>query len=92
LAAEQREKERRQLNIIVHNRKESASTDGAVQKQDDIKECTSILERYLGISVSITKVFRLGKKLDKPRLLKLSLSTTQEKALVFIITNNWATL
>ena len=30
LAAEQREKERRQLNIIVHNLKESASTDGAV--------------------------------------------------------------
>ena len=47
LAAEQREKERRQLNIIVHNLKESASTEGAVRKQDDIKECTSMLERYL---------------------------------------------
>jgi len=82
LVAEQREKERRQLNIIVHNLKESASTDGAARKQDDINECVALLERYLGISVSISKAFRLGKKSDKPRLLKVSLSTTQEKALV----------
>jgi len=44
LADEHREMERRQLNIFVHNLKESAATNGAVRKQDDIKEHTSIPE------------------------------------------------
>ena len=73
MADEKREKERRQLNIFVHNLKESAATNGAVRM------ILRSIHLYLGISVSITKAFCLGKKLDMPRLLKLS----QEKALVF---------
>ena len=66
LATVQREKERRKLSIIVHNLKESASTDSSVRKQDDINEYKSLLETYiiyiyLGISVSITNAFCLGK-------------------------------
>ena len=37
LAAEQKQKERRQLNWIVHNLEESAATEGDSRKKDDIK-------------------------------------------------------
>ena len=34
---------------------------------------------YLGVTVSITNAFRLGKKSDKPHPLKLTLANIQEK-------------
>ena len=42
LVAEQKEKEKRQLNIIMHNLEESSAPDGLTRKQDDIKKCTYI--------------------------------------------------
>ena len=79
LVSEQKEKERRQLNIIVHKLKESTATDGPSRKSDDIKRCESLFQTYLGIEVSIANTFRLGQKSDKPRFLKLSLSSLHEK-------------
>ena len=80
LAVEQREKEKRQLNVILHNLVESTASEGANRKKEDIKKCSSIFQTYLGSQVSITNAIRLGKKSDKPRLLKLTLSSTQEKS------------
>lgn len=82
LAVEQKEKEKRQLNVIVHNLVEPTASEGANRKKDDIKKCSSVFQSYLGSQVSITNAIRLGKKTDKPRLLKLTLSSTQEKSLV----------
>ena len=79
LASEQKEKERRQLNIIVHKLKESSAKDGPSRRNDDIEQCESLFQTYLGVKVSITNAFRLGQKSDKPRLLKLSLSSLHEK-------------
>ena len=80
LVSEQKEKERRQLNLIVHKLEESSANDGPSRKNDDIKRCESLFQTYLGIKVSITNAFRLGQKSDKPRLLKLFLSNLHEKA------------
>jgi len=80
LVTEQKEKEKRQMNVIIHNLEESNAADGPARKQDDIKNCLSMFQTYLGLSVSITNAFRLGKRSQKPRLLKISLSSTKDKA------------
>jgi len=80
LVTEQKEKERRQMNIIVHNLEESNASDGPARKQDDIKKCVSMFQNYLGLSVSITNAFRLGQRSDKSRLLKVSLSSIKDRA------------
>ena len=82
LATEQKEKEKRQLNIIVHNIEESAASDGASRKKDDISKCTTLLQTYLGVLTTINNALRLGKKSTKPRLLKLSLNSIQDKAII----------
>jgi len=70
---EQKEKEKRQLNIIiiVHNIEESAAI------QEERYKCT--YKKYLGISTTIPSAFRLGKK---SRLLKLSLNNIQDKGTI----------
>ena len=82
LAVEQREKEKRQLNIILHNLVKPTASEGANRKKEDIKKCCSLFQTYLGPQVSITNAVRLGKRADKPRLLKLTLSSNQEKSLI----------
>ena len=82
LLSEQKEKEKRQLNIMIHKLEESTADDGQSRKQDDIKKCVSLFQNYLGAKVAITNAFRLGKKSNRPRLLKLTLSSMEEKALI----------
>jgi len=69
LASEQKEKEKCQLNVIIHNLEESSVPDRPSRKQDDIKKCMSCLQTHLQVSVTITNAFRLGKKSTKPHLL-----------------------
>lgn len=64
---EEREREKRQLSLIVHNLSESTATEGETHKNVDIKHVTDIF-KYLGARTKITKATRLGKKSDKPRL------------------------
>ena len=82
LTTEQKEKEKRHLNIILHNIEESTASDGASRKKDDIFKCTALIQKYLGISTTVNNAFRLGKKSAKPRLLKLSLNNIQEKSAI----------
>ena len=70
------------MNIVLHNLEESNATDGTARKQDDIKKCLSVFQTYLGQSVSITNAFRLGQRAEKPRLLKVSLSSVKEKTYI----------
>ena len=78
---EERERERRQLNLIVHNLVESNTNEG-VRKTDDIKYVTDIF-KFLGAKASVTKAIRLGKKSNKPRLLKITVDTLESK--IFIL-------
>jgi len=47
--AEQKEKEKRQLNIIVHNFKESTSSEGPSRKEDDTTKCKSCFRHTWGL-------------------------------------------
>ena len=60
LLSKQKEKEKQQLNIMIHKLEESTADDGLSRKQDDIKKCVSF-QNYLGAKVAITNAFRLGK-------------------------------
>ena len=79
LVIEEREKKRRQLNLALHNIEESSSSDGAVRNSEDIQKVKSIFEKYLDVSVSITKAFRIGKKRSRPQLLKVVVCSLDEK-------------
>lgn len=80
LLAEEKEKDRRRLNLIVHQLIEPTESDVQKRKECDIKEASNIIQNYIGVSASITNAVRLGKKGAKPRLLKVSVGSRQEKA------------
>ena len=77
---EQREREKRKLNLIFHNVAESTKPDGMARKNDDISFIKTLLHDHIGIEPSISNALRIGKKSDKTRLLKVSVSSTQEKS------------
>ena len=79
LVAKQKDKEKRQLNLIVHNIDESSATSGADRKSEDIAQVSKLLQEVLKVSCSITKAFRIGKKRERPRLLKVSVQSLEEK-------------
>ena len=73
MMSEQKEKESRKLNLIMHNMVESNDPIAANRKKHDIDSATDILQRYVGITATIKNAFRIGKKLtDKSRLLKIT--------------------
>lgn len=81
--SEEKEKQRRRLNLIVHNLAESSSTEGQQRKLDDINKVANILTNTLEVSAKVTNAVRLGKKVDttdKARLLKVTIETEKEKA------------
>ena len=78
---EQRDREKRKLNLIFHNVVESTKPDGSARKNDDINFVKDLLHDYIGIDPTISNAIRIGKKSDdKTRLLKVSVSCTQEKS------------
>ena len=82
LLNEEKEKEKRRLNIIVHNVPESSSEESLTRKNEDTEFVSKLCESQFNAKVSIVKAYRLGKKGAKPRLLKISLSSVSEKATV----------
>ena len=76
----EKEKDRRRLNLIVHQLAEPNETDAQKRKECDVKETSDIIQKYLGVSATLTNPIRLGIKGAKPRLLKISVSSRQEKA------------
>ena len=75
VVSEQKEKEKRCLNVILHNVPESTSDDNKTRKADDIEAVYGIVNNYLGAKAEISNTIRLGKKISlenvKPRLLKI---------------------
>ena len=79
---EQREREKRKLNVIIHNVSESTKETGPERKADDIAAVNGLLHKHLGISPTISNAIRLGKKSDRPQLLKISVALMQEKSAI----------
>lgn len=82
ILSKEREKDKRQLNLIVHQLTESTKEDPQSRKTEDIHVSSKLIQKYLGIPVTITNAIRLGSRGDKPRLLKISVSSKREKGLV----------
>ena len=85
MLSEEKEKEKRCLNLIIHNFKESQESDPLNRKKVDINESTKLFQNYLGTQVSISNASRIDKKHDntnKPRLSKVTVSSLREKAQV----------
>ena len=83
--SEEKERDKRRLNLIIHNLKESHESDPQKRKEVDINESTKLFQNYLGAQVSISNASRIGKKCDntnKPRLLKVTVSSSREKVQV----------
>ena len=69
IVAEQKEKDKRQLNLIVHKMEELVAEEPSDRKQDDISKVTTLFSNAI----------RIGQKGTKPRLLKVSISSLQDK-------------
>jgi len=79
LATEQREKEKRQLNLILHNVPESKSSDPLTRKKEDTDFVQQVFSDVLSTPATITNAIRLGKKDSRIRLLKISVESLDQK-------------
>ena len=86
---EEKERERRRLNLIIHNAPESTADTAESRKTEDIECATDILNVFLGANTMVTRAIRLGKKPDKnsnkPRLMKITVDILEAKT--FILRN-----
>ena len=64
---EQRERDRRKLNLIFRYVPESARQSGPERKADDISMINGLLHQRLGYSPTVSNALRLGKKAENPR-------------------------
>ena len=55
-------KEKRQLNVTVHNLEESSASEGPSRKEDYITKYKSLFQKYLGVTVTIQNGICLGKQ------------------------------
>jgi len=79
---EEKERSKRRLNLIVHDLMEPSSEDGATCKKEDIKQVNDLLLKHVEVSPTITNAIRLGKRGDRPRLLRVTVSSEYEKGTV----------
>lgn len=82
---EEKERSKRCFNVILHNVEESSGDNGQVRKEQDVNKATSIFNEYMGIKPTVVNALRIGKRRDagpdvKPRLLKLTFGSEQDKA------------
>ena len=79
IISEEKEREKRKLNLIVHNLPESTSAEASIRKNEDTQNVTSLINKYIGVNAHISNVTRIGKQTGRPRLTKVTLSTREEK-------------
>jgi len=53
-----------------------------VRKVEDKEVCSKLIQKYLGVSTTVTNAIRIGSKGAKPCLLKLLVSSKSEKSLI----------
>ena len=83
LLNDEKEREKRCMNIIIHNLPESTAKTGEERKQDDISKITEMCNQNLETPTSVTNAVRLGKKStdpNKPRIIKVTVGSKRERA------------
>jgi len=84
LAAEQRERDKQQCNLFLHNVPESKSTDPQVRKKEDTDFVQSKFSNVLNSSASITNAIRLGKNQIAPDSSRSVFDCLMRKKLFFV--------
>ena len=82
---EQREREKRKLNLILHNVPESTKQSGPERKADDISKVEKLLHDHLGINPTISNAISLGKSLIDLDYLKFLLQQSKKNQPFFKI-------
>lgn len=77
---EEKEKSKRRLNIVVHNILESDDDTAEVRREHDTDTTKAVINQHLSIPTSVLNVTQLGKKADKPQLLRITVAMEQDKA------------
>jgi len=80
--SEEKERDKRKLNVILHNLAEPTSEEGNSRKKEDIEQVSRIFQKNMNASAKVVNAVHLGKKSDKPRLLKVSVDSVYSKASV----------
>ena len=80
ILAEEKEKEKRKLNLIIHKIPESNHDNAQTRKAYDLHQINTILQKHLNTESTIDNAIRLGKKyLAKTRLLKITITSLKLK-------------
>jgi len=80
LLNEEKDKEKRKMNVIIHGIPESKSEEPLERKAYDIDQVNTIFQKHLNVEVAVDNAVRLGKKVnEKSRLLKITLPTESAK-------------
>ncbi|KAK2152942.1 hypothetical protein LSH36_314g03052 [Paralvinella palmiformis] len=74
-----RERELRKTNIIIHNLPEADIASPEDRKQEDEQNIMIMARKIKVPDVDIKSIIRLGEKKQKPRLMKVELSTVSQK-------------
>ena len=82
ILSEEREKDKRRLNLILHNVPESDDPNSEARRQNDTDTAAAIFNQHLGIPTSVCNATRLGKKGAKARLLRVAVSNERDKAII----------
>ena len=61
--------------MIGHSLPESTSTEA---KNEDTQTVTSLISKYVGVNAHISNVTQIGKQIERPRLMKVMLSTKEK--------------
>ena len=80
--SEEKERNRRKLNLIIQNIPESEAEAPDICKQEDIKQITDVFSKQLKVEPIISSIIRLGRKggSPKPRLLRVTVNSESVKA------------
>ena len=74
------DKEKRKLNIIIHNLQEAEGQTQSDKRKNDEEKFTGMIKNGLKLVVKCANSFRIGKKTeDKPRLLLVTLTNLDDK-------------
>ena len=74
---EEKERSKRQLNLMLHNLEEPSEDDAEARKHQDLKKATDVF-CHLGVKATVHNVLQLGKKGNKNRLLKVTGNSDKE--------------
>ena len=80
ILSEEKKKEKRMLNLIVHKVPESTSSSAQERKAYDLNQVHTIIQKHLGLDTTIDNPIRLGKRDPaKTRLLKITVASLKFK-------------